>query len=78
MPPRERNESLEVSVARLEEKLDAFTISTTEFRNCLGGKIGKQDERIVVLEKFRWTAMGVAGAISAFTSAIVAKVLGKQ
>lgn len=70
-------DSVVVALARLEEKHDAFTGETRQFRDELRKKLETCDERIVGLERFRWAVAGAAAVVGAAGSAISNKIFGK-
>lgn len=70
-------EAVVVALARLEEKHDAFTCETREFREGLRRRLEGHDERITALEKFRWMISGVIALVAAGGTAIANKIISK-
>ena len=70
-------EAVVIALARLEEKHDAFTGETRQFRDELRKKLETHDERLTGLERFRWMISGVIALAAAGSTAVANKILNK-
>ena len=71
------SDAVVIALARLEEKHDAFTGETREFRDGLRRNLENHNERIVALEKFRWMISGVIAIVAAGGTDIANKIISK-